>query len=128
MSTIDFDCQQYTTFTSQVCHMLKSISAENFVNFVSNLDLDEFLMKNKIKEVLYLVAITDMICNKNNLPLVKQFEKYRKMKLKELSYPEGLELYCSITNDQQAKQKMLQSAIPELLKYNIVENSICNIC
>lgn len=118
----------YTTYTSELCHMLKRVGDHDFIrDILKYVDIDSLLQLGRKKHALYTVALIDYISKENNIPLKSELDKYRDMRMEVLSYPSGVETYTRVVNGNDMKEKALTNAIPEFLKYNIVETSIRNI-
>lgn len=123
------DFEDYTTYTSELCHKLKLMGDRNFVDHIlSFVDIDELLDLGRKKHALYTVAMVDYISKENNIPLNQSLEVYRNMKMKELSFPKGVETYVSIVGNDDIKKQVLLNAIDEFLAYNIVETSVRDVC
>lgn len=120
--------EDYTNYTSELCHMLKRMGDINFAEqILYYVDIDELLRLNRKKHALYTVAIIDYVCHENQIPMKKSLEKYRSMKLDTLSFSSGVETYTKVVRNNSLKQKVLNSALKEFLEYNIVETSVRNV-
>ena len=49
-------------------------------------------------------------------------------KLEKLYFSAGVEVAYAVTGDECIKEKALANAIPEFIRFNIVENEVRNIC
>ena len=48
-------------------------------------------------------------------------------KLKDPIYPEGVQILCAVYQSEEPKKTAQKEAIPEFLRYNIVEGDIRNV-
>ena len=49
------------------------------------------------------------------------------MKLPELLYPSGILLEAELLPDDNIKERAMENAIPEFLRFNIVESEVRNV-
>lgn len=128
MKSILMSYNDYTNYTSEMCHMLKRMGDLSFVqNILDLVDIDVLLQSNRKKHALYTVAMIDYISKENNLPIKTELSKYRNMKMDTLSFTKGVETYTRIVKKNDMKEKALTTAIDEFLVYNIVESSVRNV-
>ena len=78
-------------------------------------------------ECLYLLAMIDYISRLNNIPICTNYNQIRQLKLREKIYPVGIELADMVYHSEEMKIKAELSAIPEFLRFNIVENEVRNV-
>ena len=78
-------------------------------------------------ECLYLLAMIDYISRLNDIPLCTNYNRIRQLKLREKIYPVGIELADMVSDSGEMKIKAELSAIPEFLRFNIVENEVRNV-
>jgi hypothetical protein len=118
----------FELFKSNVCHRLKEKGDIAF--------LIETLEKNMIREYynrkwylesFYLLGMFDYICRVNNTPICSEYNDLRMQKLQELIYPAGVLLTARVMHDETVKDEAVKNAIPEFLKYNIVESEVRNV-
>lgn len=121
--------EDYTTYISELCHLLKSMGDRDFVNqILSFVDIDGLLNLGRKKHALYTVAMIDYVSKENNIPLNPRLEIYRNMKMDELSFPQGVETYAAVVRSDDVKKTVLSNAVDEFLVYNIVETSVRDVC
>lgn len=118
----------FELFKSNVCHRLKEQGDITF--------LIETLEKNMIREYynrkwylesFYLLGMFDYICRVNNIPICSEYNDLRMQKLQELIYPADVLLTARVMHDETVKDEAVKNAIPEFLKYNIVESEVRNV-
>lgn len=120
---IDFEL-----FKSNVCHRLKELGDYEFV--IETLEQDEISIYHKKKwypESLYLLAMLDYVSRENEIPFCTKYDDMRNMKLREMLYPRSVLIAEKINNDNKAKEQAVSEAIPEFLRFNIVESEVRNI-
>ena len=106
-------------FRSNIQHMVKEGEEKMILYIIDNSLIPYYIEKNDYLKGLYLLALLDYLCIKNGYPCVREYDEYRKLKLKEPFFPT---LAAKETKDQ-FKDKVL----PEFLQYNIWEISIYDV-
>lgn len=120
---IDFEL-----FKSNTCHALKEKGDIRFVIEVLEEDpIRKYYKKKWYPECLYLLAMLDYISRLNDIPMCTQYNDLRKMKLKEIVYPSSVLMAARITKNNHLLQEAIMAAIPEFMKFNIVENEVRNV-
>lgn len=118
----------FELFKSEVCHELKRLGDKRFiVKVLKSSDIRTYYEEKKYEECFYLLAMVDHISKLNNIPICSEYSDIRKYKLPEIIYPCGVLALCAIFNSEEPKEKALKEAIPEFLRYNIVEAEIRNV-
>ena len=126
-SCIEKRCS-FELFKSSVCHRLKRLGDIGF--------LMETLEKNEIQyyyrrrwcpESFYLLAMVDYISRENDVELCSDYDALRKQKLSEPIYPASVLAMCVVSKSDEPKENALRDAIPEFIRFNIVESDIRNI-
>lgn len=119
----DFEC-----YKSNVCHLLKDLGDLQFIERVLIDDpISEFVKIGYAGWALYLLAMLDYVSKENDIPLCTRYDSLRKTKLKKLAIPAGIKISMELFNNKIAYEKALENAIPEFLKYNILEGDIRNV-
>ena len=115
----------FDNFRSNISHELKNRGEINFIiETLKNRDIDKFYNKKWYFECFYLLATIDYLSRINDIPLVSDYDDLRNLKLKEVIYPSSVLIYDDLTKNNKMKNKALKEAIPEFLKFNIVEGNI----
>lgn len=78
-------------------------------------------------EALYLLGMTDYLSNINDVLICTSYNDIRKCKLSKIVYPTGILIKAAVFKDENIKQKAIEEAIPEFLRFNIVEADIRNV-
>lgn len=119
----DFEC-----YKSNVCHLLKDLGDLQFIERVLIDDpISEFVKIGYAGWALYLLAMLDYVSKENDIPLCTRYDSLRKTKLKKLAIPAGIKISMELFNNKIAYEKACENAIPEFLKYNILEGDIRNV-
>ncbi len=115
----------FELFKSNVCHEVKDMGQIEFIKklLVSN-DIQKYFDKGWQLEALYLLGMLDYLSRINDVPLCTNYNKLRNYKFSETIYPTGILLMSEVTNNSDIKKEALENAIPEFLRFNIVENEI----
>ncbi len=115
----------FEVFKSNVCHEVKDMGQIEFIKklLVSN-DIQKYFDKGWQLEALYLLGMLDYLSRINDVPLCTNYNKLRNYKFSETIYPTGILLMSEVTNNSDIKKEALENAIPEFLRFNIVENEI----
>jgi len=116
------DSEDFENFKSNICHVLKNIGDLPFLITVLKKDVIRYCNDNNILlECYYLLGMIDYLCRVNNLPLDGGYNDIRKYELSEKVFPGGINILCSISGNDEPKKEALKKAIPEFLRFNIVE-------
>ena len=115
-------------FKSNVSHSLKELGDIDFL--IKTIESDEitvYYQRGWYPECLYLLAMVDYISRINEIPLCNAYEKYRSMKLNKKLYPMGIVAACAVSDDENLKAQAELNAIPEFLRFNIIESDVRNV-
>lgn len=128
---LDFDSKERCSFElykSSVCHRVKEMGDVNFIiETLEQDDIREYYQRGWHRECLYLLAMLDYISRMNNIPICTGYDDLRCCKLKEPLYPSGILTAAIVSGGDAPKTKALQEAIPEFLRFNIVESEVRNV-
>lgn len=69
----------------------------------------------------------DTVSKENSLPLCAEYDDLRTQKLTDVMYPSDVVALSVVQKSEKPKQEALREALPEFLKYNIVESNIRNV-
>ena len=115
-------------FKSNVCHQVKEQGDIAFI--VEMLEQDRirsYYEQQWYPESLYLLAMLDYLSRVNNIPLCEEYNDLRKCKLQETIYPTSILSISVVSEQEQAKEKSRSAAIPEFIRFNIVESEIRDV-
>ncbi len=118
----------FELFKSNVCHRLKELGDIEFVIELLEEDhIRRYYQKKWYPESLYLLAMLDFISRENNIPLCTQYNDMRKLKLKNILFPSGVSVSARVTGNDELKNRSVSEAIPEFMRFNIVESDVRNV-
>ena len=121
---IDFEC-----YKSNCCHFLKWRGDLKFIELILLDDTISSISKNGFGGyALYLLAMLDYVSKENDIPLYTGYDWLRKQKLPKLLIPVSISLGMDLFGNDKILKKAMNTAIPEFLKYNILEGDIRNVC
>lgn len=115
----------FELFKSNVCHKLKALGDIQFlIDTIESKDIITYYNRKWYPECLYLLAMVDYISRENDVPLCEEYNQYRKLKLNDTIYPSSVLTATAVSKDESIKEKALKNAIPEFLRFNIVEGDV----
>jgi plasmid maintenance system antidote protein VapI len=118
----------FELFKSNVCHRLKRLGDLDFIIDVLEKDeIQKYYDKKWYPECFYLLAMVDYISRVNHIDLCSDYDELRKQKLGEIIYPAGVIVLSLTEESDEPKKEALREAIPEFLRYNIVESEVRNV-
>jgi hypothetical protein len=80
------------------------------------------------REAFYLLAMIDYLSRMNGLPVCTNYNDIRSQKLEKPNFPASVVVSYAATEDESIKEKALANAIPEFIRFNIVESEVRNVC
>lgn len=118
----------FELFKSNVCHRVKELGDIDFlIETLEKDDIRKYYKKKWYPECFYLLAMLDYLSRENNIPPCEDYNDLRKLKLKSVLYPSGVLSLASASKSDRPKKQALEEAIPEFLRFNIVESEIRNV-
>ena len=119
----------FDLYKSNVCHHVKNVGDMQFIaDILQSDEIWELYQKGWYQESLYLLAMVDYLSRENHLPLCVEYESLRKCKLDEPVFSESVLWLYHLSGDEKYKKKAIEEAIPEFMRFNIVEGDIRNVC
>lgn len=118
----------FELFRSNVCHFVKDKGDIPFI--IDTLEADEIrTLYNRrwYPEAFYLLAMVDYLSRENNIPLCTNYSDIRCQKLKDILYPSGVILLDSAMHTDRHRAESRGKAIPEFMRFNIVECEVRNV-
>ncbi len=121
-------CASFDVFKSNVCHQVKDMGDLNFIIFVleSNI-IQQYYEKKWMAECLYMLAMVDYLSRENGLPLYSGYNDLRTKRLAKPLYPMSVVLADAVSKTTTHTERSYETAIPEFLRFNIVESEIRNV-
>lgn len=118
----------FELFKSNLCHRVKELGDIDFIiETLEENNIRSYYNKTWYPESLYTLAMLDYISRVNNVPLCEDYEDLRRCKLQEPIYPAGILSMSSAVKSDYIKEQAMKNAIPEFLKFNIIESEIRNV-
>ena len=118
----------FELFKSNVCHRLKAVGDIDFlVETLQSDSIRSYYDKKWYPESFYLLALTDYLSRMNDIPLCGDYDDLRSQKLEKIIYPASVLALSAAKQSEQPKAAARKEAIPEFLKFNIVESEIRNV-
>ena len=118
----------FDVFKSNVCHRVKDMGDIDFIISVleSNI-IRRYYEKKWMAECLYLLAMVDYLSRENDLPLCVEYNDLRSKKLSKPLYPMSVVLADAVSHTSTHADRSYRAAIPEFIRFNIVESEIRNV-
>ncbi len=118
----------FELYKSAVCHRVKESGDIDFI--IKTLEQDEIRINYQrgwYAESFYLLAMLDYISRLNGVPVCTGYDDLRCCKLMEPLYPAGVLTAAIVSGNDAPKRQALREAIPEFLKFNIVESEVRDV-
>ena len=118
----------FDIFKSNVCHQVKDMGDLDFI--INTLETDgirKYFDKKWYPESLYLLAMVDYLSRENGLPLSREHDDIRAHKLAELLFPLSVVIADTATRNSRWKNESIRDAIPEFIRFNIVESEVRDV-
>ena len=78
-------------------------------------------------EAMYLLAMLDYLSRMNDIPLCSRYDDIRAKKLSKPLYPTSVLTESEVLKSDKPLRKAEREAIPEFLRFNIIENEVRNV-
>ena len=118
----------FELYKSNVCHQLKELGDIGFIiETLENDSIRDYYNRGWYPESLYLLAMLDYISRLNNVPVCTKYNDLRRACLEETLYPASVIAASVAADSNDPKEQAKASAIPEFIRFNIVENEVRNI-
>ena len=126
-TSVDNRCS-FELYKCNVCHKLKNLGDIEFlIETLNNDDIRLYYEKQWYPECLYLLAMVDYISRENGIELCEEYNDLRKRKLSETIYPASVLALCVASKSDLPKRQAYREAIPEFIRFNIVESDVRNV-
>ena len=118
----------FDLFKSNVCHRVKLNEYAFLIEILENDKIREYYNKKWYVECLYLLAMVDYLSRKHNISLCDQYNDLRRMKLEKPVFPASIRAKAAVCEQSQAiKDDAVRNAIPEFVRFNIIESEIYDV-
>lgn len=119
----------FELFKSNTCHRVKDLGDIPFViELLQTNQIRKLYEKKWYPEALYLLAMLDYLSRENHIPICKNYNDIRSAKLQQRLYPASVTILCKALHSDAPKEACIRTAIPEFLRFNIVESEVRNVC
>ena len=120
---IDFEL-----FKSNTCHKLKELGDIDFIiELLEDDTIRKYHNKKWYPESLYLLAMLDYLSRENDIPICTQYDDLRNLKLKNVLFPASVMALAKVAENDEIKNLSMREAIPEFMRFNIVESEVRNV-
>lgn len=126
-TNVDYRCS-FDVFKSNTCHEVKDKGDLDFI--IETLEKDDIrTLYNKqwYAESFYLLAMVDYLSRINGIPQCNNYDDIRHEKLEKMIFPTGVLISSEVTENEKIKDEAVAKAIPEFLRFNIVEREIRDV-
>jgi transcriptional regulator with XRE-family HTH domain len=118
----------FETFKSNVCHRLHDRGDMDFIiEVLEKGEIRNLYQRGWYPEALYLLAMVDYISRENGIPVCADYNDIRAAKLRKPLYPASILTLCAATHSDAPKVQSQKEAIPEFMRFNIVESEVRNV-
>ena len=119
----------FEVFKSNVCHLVKDKGSIDFIiDTLTNDEIRSLYKRKWYAECFYLLAMVDYLSRENDVPLCTRYDDIRNQKMKDVIYPASVIIMDETMKTDKHKRESLAHAIPEFLRFNIVESEVRNVC
>lgn len=121
--------RDFEIYKSNICHLVKDKGDIDFIiDTLKEKQIRTYWERQWYRESFYLLAMVDYLSRENGLPLCNDYEDIRSCTLPEPLYPWDVVLAAKLDGSLDMKKQCLKEAIPEFLRFNIIESEIRNVC
>ena len=118
----------FETFKSNTCHHVKDMGDLDFIiDTLENDRIRELYQKGWYPESLYLLGMVDYLSKENGIPICTNYNDLRSCKLSHVIYPLSILTQAAVMGDDNIMAEARRKAIPEFMRFNIVESEVRNI-
>ena len=121
--------RDFEIYKSNICHLVKDKGDMDFIiDILKENQIRAYWERQWYRESFYLLAMVDYLSRENGLPLCNDYEDIRNCKLSEPLYPRDILLAAKLDDAFDMREQCRKEAIPEFLRFNIIESEIRNVC
>lgn len=118
----------FENFKSAICHRVKELGDLDFIkNTLKSNDIHKYYRRKWYPECLYLPAMLDYVSRENNIPICNEYDGLRRCKLERIIYPASIIALSVVSKSAKPLERAKKEAIPEFMRFNIVESDIRNV-
>lgn len=117
----------FDNFRSEICHKVRSYGDLSFIKWAEEKNtIQLYYDKGWKEEAFYLLAMVDYLRRIHDLPENETYSAMRKETLPATVYPSSLRVLAIARQNPSLLDEAKQNALPEFIRFNIVENDIRN--
>lgn len=121
--------RDFEIYKSNICHLVKEKGDIDFIiDTLRENQIRTYWERGWYPESFYLLAMVDYLSRENDLPLCGDYEDIRNCTLSEPLYPRDIALASRLAVSLDVREQCLKEAIPEFMRFNIIESEIRNVC
>lgn len=118
----------FESFKSNVCHEVRELGDYTFIiKVLEDQEITVLYERQWYPESMYLLGMVDYLSRLNDIPLCREYDELRKYKLDKVLYPSSLKAQSAASGDDRVLREAVANAIPEFMRFNIVENEVRNV-
>ncbi len=118
----------FENFKSTVCHRVREMGDIAFIiDTLESRDIRNYYDRQWYPESLYLLAMLDYLSRENNIPLCDEYDDLRRCKLERPVYPASIRAASAAAKDDLLLKRSAEAAIPEFIRFNIIESEVRNV-
>ena len=118
----------FENFKSTVCHRVKEKGDIAFIiDTLEKQDIRTYYNQKWYPEALYLLAMLDYLSRENDVPLCDEYDDLRRCKLEKPLYPASIRAVSVAAKNDMAMKQAAATAIPEFMRFNIIESEVRNV-
>ena len=118
----------FENFKSTVCHRVKELGDVSFmIDTLESNDIRTYYDRGWYPESLYLLVMLDYLSRVNDIPLGNEYDDLRQCKLEKPVFPASLLAMSVAAGNDSVLKEAVKSAIPEFLRFNIIENDVRSV-
>ncbi|MBR5048957.1 MAG: helix-turn-helix transcriptional regulator [Erysipelotrichaceae bacterium] len=116
---------RFENFKKDCKKRLRVLGDHDFItDVIESQDINFFFSHKWYPETFYLLALLDLVCQRNGVLLYPDYKDLRTMRLSQTIYPDEVVILASSVSSERPLQEALKHAMPQFLRYNIVETDI----
>ena len=118
----------FENFKSTVCHKVKAIGDIDFIlDVLENEEIRMYYNRQWYPECFYILGMVDYLSGIHDIPQCSDYDDLRGMKLEHPVFPLSILALDAVGDNNMARERALDEAIPEFLRFNIVENGVRDV-
>ena len=118
----------FENFKSTVCHRVKEMGDVGFMmDLLDSNAIRTYYDRHWYPESLYLLAMLDYLSRLHNLSQCSDYDDLRQCKLEKAVYPASVMAMSLAAGNDEALKQAEREAIPEFMRFNIVESEVRDV-